>query len=233
MNDPTPPARPGRLTIDAPVRAFHALFALCFAGAWLTAESERWRDVHVTLGYTFGGLLLFRLAYGLAGPRQARLALLWRRVAGAGDWWREARAGRPALSRLATLGMGVAMLMLLAVAAPLVLTGYAGHVGWLGLEDALEEVHEGFANAALVLVMAHLTLLAGLSLQRGRNLARPMLTGRSPGAGPDLVKADRRWLALLLVAVSVGFVGWHTAQQPGHAAQSGMLRHDPSHADDD
>jgi len=38
----TPPAAPsGRLTIDAPMRAFHWLFALSFTGAWLTAESER------------------------------------------------------------------------------------------------------------------------------------------------------------------------------------------------
>ena len=73
----TQAARPTRLMIDAPVRAFHWLFALSFAGAWLTAESERWRDLHVTLGYAFAGLLLFRLVYGLVGPRQARLALMW------------------------------------------------------------------------------------------------------------------------------------------------------------
>ena len=101
-----PAARPARLMIDAPVRAFHWLFALSFAGAWLTAESERWRGLHVTLGYAFGGLLLFRLVYGLVGPRQARLALLWHRVSGVGDWLRNAGAGRVDLPRGATLGMG-------------------------------------------------------------------------------------------------------------------------------
>lgn len=33
---------------DAPVRVFHWLLALSFAGAWLTAESARWRLVHVS-----------------------------------------------------------------------------------------------------------------------------------------------------------------------------------------
>ena len=39
----------------------------CFAGAWLTSESERWRLLHVTLGYTMVGLVLFRLLWGVLG----------------------------------------------------------------------------------------------------------------------------------------------------------------------
>ena len=48
-----------RLVVDAPTRMFHWLFALSFVGAYLTADGERWRALHVTLGYTFAGLLLF------------------------------------------------------------------------------------------------------------------------------------------------------------------------------
>jgi cytochrome b len=227
-------ARTGRLMIDAPTRAFHWLFALSFAGAWLTAESERWRGVHVTLGYAFGGLLLFRLAYGWLGPRQARLGLLWHRVSGVGDWLRSAKAGRIDLPRAATLVMGVAMLLLLWVAAPLVLSGYAGYVEWLGMEDALEEVHEFFANAAMALVLTHLALIALLSVLRRRNLARPMLTGRTAGVGPDLVKANRAWLAIAVVVAYLGFVAWQTAQ--GGAAGTSVTqgeRRGGHHDDDD
>jgi cytochrome b len=231
---PTQPVRPARLMIDAPMRAFHWLFALSFAGAWLTAESERWRDVHVTLGYAFGGLLLFRLVYGLIGPRQARLSLLWHRVSGVGDWLRNARAGRVDLPRAATLGMGAAMLLLLVVAAPLVLSGYAGYVEWLGLEDAMEEVHELFANSALALVMAHLGLILLLSIRHRRNLATPMLTGRLPGPGPDLVKANRRWLAMLVLATYLGFIGWQTMQgDAGGAIATQGERRGHHHDDDD
>lgn len=194
----------GRLTIDAPMRAFHWLFALSFTGAWITAESERWRGVHETLGYAFGGLLAFRLVYGLIGPRQARLALLWRRASGWGARLDATRAG--------TLAMASAMLLLLAVAAPLVLSGYAGESDWLGLSDQLEELHEFFANTALTLVLAHLGLIALLSLLRRKNLAAPMLTGRTPGPGADVVKANRRWLALLVLVSCLGFVGWQLQQ---------------------
>ena len=86
------------------------------------------------------------------------------------------------------------------------LSGYAGHVEWLGLDDALEEVHEFFANTAMSLVIAHLALIALLSVVRQRNLAAPMLTGRTPGPGRDLVKANRVWLAVLVVAVISGLL---------------------------
>ena len=50
---------------DLPVRAFHWLLAGSFAGAWLLSESERWRDVHVMLGYTVLGLVTLRIVWGL------------------------------------------------------------------------------------------------------------------------------------------------------------------------
>lgn len=234
---PTPLHRAGRRVVDAPTRMWHGLFALSFAGAWLTAESEPWRGLHLTLGYAFGGLLLWRLAYGVLGPRQARLAALWRRVSGLGDWLRQARGGPLDLSRAATLGMGAAMLLLLATAAPLVVSGYAGEVDALGAQDALEELHESLANLAMALVVAHLGLLALLSVLRRRNLAAPMLTGRTPGPGPDLVSANRAWLAALGLAAYAGFVGWQLALpsapgDAGGAAPPHAERHG-RHGDDD
>ena len=73
----------GRLVTDAPMRMFHWLFALSFVGAYISADSEHWRLVHVVLGYTLGGLMAFRIVYGLVGPRPARFSTMWRKVSGA------------------------------------------------------------------------------------------------------------------------------------------------------
>ena len=62
------------LVWDAPVRVFHWLMVACFATAYLTAETERWRLLHVTAGYTMAGLVAFRLLWGLFGTRHARFA---------------------------------------------------------------------------------------------------------------------------------------------------------------
>lgn len=212
---------PGRRVIDAPTRAFHWLFALSFVGAYLTADGERWRLVHVVLGYTMAGLLGWRVLDGLIGPRHVRLAALARRLAAAPAW---ARATLQALRTgdLAALGgtgrqgqnlvlAGVIAALLLA-APPLVASGVATFHDWGG--EWLEEVHEAFGNGMLALVLAHLGLLAALSAWRRQNLARPMLTGRTPGRGPDLVTHNRGWLAWLLVLAVLAYWAWEWTQAP-------------------
>ena len=85
---PAPAKAPSRRVTDAPTRMFHWLFALCFAGAYATADGEHWRLLHVTLGYSMAGLLGFRLLYGIFGPRTSGLGLLWRKLTGAPAWLR-------------------------------------------------------------------------------------------------------------------------------------------------
>jgi hypothetical protein len=57
---------------DLPLRVFHWLLALSFAGAFLASEGEGVRDLHVVLGYTVAVLVAFRLVWGVAGSRYAR-----------------------------------------------------------------------------------------------------------------------------------------------------------------
>jgi cytochrome b len=230
--DAAPPraAGRGRRVIDAPTRMFHWLFALGFAGAYLTAESERWRALHVTLGYSVAGLLAFRLLYGLLGPRQARLTLLWRKLGGAPAWLRSLRPGRAAgaipWQQGRNLLMAAVVVLLLALAVPLTLSGVATYNEWGGarLGDALEEVHELLGNALLLAVLVHLGVIAGSSLRRRRNLALPMLTGRMPGPGPDLVRHNRGWLAALLLLAVLAFGAWQWRQSPGGLVPAGGVQ---------
>lgn len=224
----TTAASPGRRVTDAATRAFHWLFALSFVGAYLTADGERWRLVHVVLGYTMAGLLGWRVLDGLVGPRHVRLAALARKLAAAPAWARATlkalRAGDgPALAGAGRQGQNLALAtviaaLLLAV-PPLVASGVATFHDWGG--EWLEEVHEAFGNAMLALVLAHLGLLAGLSVWRRQNLARPMLSGRIPGRGPDLVTRNRAGLALLLGLAVLAYWAWEWAQAPARGAPGG------------
>jgi cytochrome b len=205
-----------RRVVDAPTRTAHGLFAASFTGAYLTGDSESWRALHVTLGYTMAVVLGFRLLYGLLGPPQARLGLLWRRLGALPAWLRELLASRSLAAvpwqKGAMLGLGLSMAALLALAVPLALSGYATHAEWGG--EWLEEVHEFFANAALGLVLWHLALIAVLSVLRRRNLARPMLSGTADGPGPDLVKSDRKALAIGLLLTVLAFAAWQWQPLP-------------------
>ena len=212
-----------RRVVDAPTRMFHWLFALTFVGAYITAESEHWRLLHVTLGYAFGGLLVFRVLYGIFGPRQAGLGLLWRRLAGVPAWLRSLRSLVAARSFSSinwrqgqNLTMALAIVSMLALVVPLVLSGYGTYNDWgdvLG-GDWLEEVHEVVGNAFLILVLAHLALIAVLSILRRQNQALPMLTGRVRGNGPNLVRHNRGWLAGLLLLAVVALGAWQWRDSP-------------------
>ena len=60
------------LVWDIPVRVFHWLLVICFAGAWITSESERLQLIHYAFGYCACLLVLIRVFWGLVGTRYAR-----------------------------------------------------------------------------------------------------------------------------------------------------------------
>ncbi len=216
---PTAPA-PRRLVTDAPTRMFHWLFALSFLGAYLTADGERFRLLHVTLGYTLAGLLVFRVLYGLFGPRQASLGVLWRKLTGLPALWRSVRTASTLSAvnwrQAQNLLMALAVFALLVLVVPLTLSGYGTYNEWgdvLG-GDVLEEVHEFVGEAFLFVVLAHLALIAGLSLLRRKNQAAPMLSGRVEGPGPNLVQNNRTWLAALLLIAVLAYGAWEWQRSP-------------------
>lgn len=179
------PASAGTATVkvwDILVRIFHWSFAACFAGAWLTAESERWRDVHVTLGYAMLGLVAFRLLWGLVGPRHARFSSFVRGPAAVARYLRSLVAGRPEHHLGHNPAGAVAIVLLLAAALAAIASGWAVYNDWGG--EWLEETHEFLAGAMLALVGVHLAGVAVASWLHRENLVRAMLTGRK-NAAPD------------------------------------------------
>ena len=212
---PDTPTR-GRRVTDAPTRMFHWLFALCFVGAYLTSEGESLRALHVTLGYTLAGLLAFRVLYGLFGPRQARLSVLANKISAPLLWLRQLpqalARGQVNWQPGIQLVMALAMAGMLLIVLPITASGYVMFNDLGG--EWVEELHEVAGNAFLRLVLGHLALLLALSLARRKNLAMPMLTGRTPGKGPDLVRSNRAWLALLILVAALAYGSWEWQQAP-------------------
>jgi magnesium-transporting ATPase (P-type) len=156
---------------------------------------------------------VFRVIWGLVGPRHARLSALWRKLQGLPGWFRGLRAGSPnwrlAQNLLLTLGV-VALLVLI---APLTLSGYGTYNEWGGGEW-LEEVHEFFGNAMLMVVLAHMALIVTLSVLRRKNQVTPMVTGRTEGPGPDLLRSNHYTVAALVLAGVVAFWTWQWQEAP-------------------
>ncbi len=209
---PDRPAGASRRTVDAPTRTFHALLALCFTGAYLTGDSEHWRTVHVTLGYTLAGLLAFRLVWGLLGPKPVRWSSWAGKLRGLPGALAELRQGRVTGAPVQNQAMALVVIGLLCALALVTASGWLVWIEWTG--DWMAEIHESIGEILLVGVVGHVALVVGWSLLRGRNLAAPMLSGKVPGRGPDLVTHNRRWLAGLLLAGVLGFWLFQFQQAP-------------------
>jgi cytochrome b len=187
---------------DLPVRAFHWLLALSFAGAFLTAESERVRDVHVALGYSFASLIAFRLAWGVIGSRHARFASFIRGPQAVWRYLRSLFTRSPEHHVGHNPAGGWAILAMLALG---IITGVSGCMTYNELGGRwLGELHEGAANALLGLVMLHVAAVVVSSYLHRENLVAAMITGRKNGAPADGIMGTRWAPAAALAAAVVG-----------------------------
>ena len=218
---------------DAPVRVFHWLLVLSFAGAYLSAESERWRLLHVTLGYTLGGLVAFRLVWGLAGTRYARFANFVRGPQAVLSYLRSLRDGQPQHHLGHNPAGAVAIVLLLLASVALVASGWAIYNDVGG--EWLSELHELAANGMLLLVAVHIAGVLWASLLHHENLVRAMVTGRKYGAPADGIRRTWAALAVLLVLAVLGYwwLQWQSVPDAITGPVSTGSAKYSSHDDDD
>lgn len=205
-------ARPGRTLVwDLPVRVFHWTLVASFVGAYLTADSERWRDIHVLLGYTAGILVVFRILWGLVGTRYARFASFLYRPGEVFAYVRALLARRPAHFVGHNPAGALAIFLLLGLVGAAVLSGWAALVerGPTWLQDA----HDALGDAALAVVVVHLGGVAVSSWLHRENLVRAMVTGYKPVAAPPA--AGLRGVVALALLVVIGAMWSGVIPVPG------------------
>lgn len=172
---------------DPLVRLFHwALLAACVL-AYLTQEENY--DLHLYTGYAVLGLVVFRVFWGLAGPRHARfsdfvrgprallgyLQGLWRRSAPRYLGHNPAGGVMVILLLIVLLTIGVSGVALDAAenrAGPLAATRLFLY------RDQILELHVVATDIGLVLVALHLLGVLHASVAHRENLVRAMFTGR-------------------------------------------------------
>lgn len=196
------------LVWDWPVRLGHWLMAGGFVIAWLTAESETWRLVHVVAGSCVLAVALFRLPWGLIGSRYARF----------GEFVRGPGAVKAYLASLLRLepnhhvghnpAGGWAIVVLLGLAILSGLSGWATYNDIGG--ETFEELHEGLTASMLAVVIVHLAGVFSGSLVHGENLVKAMFTGRKQGTPEEAIPSARPLAAVILLAW-IALAAWFIA----------------------
>jgi cytochrome b len=214
------------LVWDAPLRVVHWLMVLTFAGAYLSAESERWQVVHATLGYTMAGLIAFRLLWGLIGTRHARFAAFVRGPSSVRRYLGSLLRGRPEHHAGHNPAGAWAIVAMIALAVVVVATGWT-----LGpdpeKEGLLSELHESAAAVMLGLVCIHVAAVVASSWLHRENLVRAMINGRKSGHAQQAIRTPWRSVAGLVLVAVLGFwwLQWDRipalASSEGHRAVAG------------
>ncbi len=196
------------LVWDWPTRVFHWSFALSFAGAYLTAESERYRDIHLALGYIFAGLLVFRIIWGFIGTSYARFSsfsfkpnavlsyLQSLPKSQAQHFLGHNPAGAVAIFLLLSLGLLISF-------SGIVLDRELASTNW---EDLLAETHEWSANLMLFVVFGHLAGVLISSYLHRENLAKSMLTGFKQGQPQAAISRSFLWLSWVILVTILVFL---------------------------
>lgn len=194
---PDATARKSILVWDLPVRLFHWMLVASFAGAWLTADSERWRDVHVLIGYGLAALIAFRMLWGVLGSRYARFTSFAAGPTAVLRYLKSLAGPRPEHHVGHNPAGAWAIFAIIGLALVTSLSGYMSYENIGG--EIVSELHEGAATAMLVLAGVHVAGVLLSSVLHRENLVAAMLSGRKRGLPAEGIARPHRFVALLLV----------------------------------
>lgn len=233
INEPTATEESGQVRVwDLPTRVFHWLLAASFVGAYLTGESESYRALHITFGYTLTGLITFRVLWGLVGTRYARFSSFLFSPAETIAYLKSLTTASPKHYLGHNPAGAIAIFLLLLLGIVTATTGYL-HYFELG-GHWLEELHEGAANFMLLLVLVHLLGVIVSSLLHRENLAAAMVTGIKKGAVTAGITQSKAAIAGLVLVAVLGYWALDPAIWTPDSGSVAEHRKDKSrHHDDD
>lgn len=188
------------LVWDVPTRVFHWLLVLCFAGAWLTSESERLQMIHYAFGYSAVALVLFRLVWGFVGTKYARFTQFLRGPNEMAGHIKSVLSSHQHSSPGHNPVGGIVMVGLMLIILLIGLTGYWSVKEFLG--DFMSEAHEAIASIALGLAILHIAAAVIMSLLQKENLIRAMVNGKKQGLPEQAIRFPQYLIGFLLA------LGW-------------------------
>ncbi len=207
------------LVWDIPARLFHVAFAVSVTAAiaigFLADDDEPLFQLHMMFGIVALFLLLIRVIMGVAGSRYSRFSsypVHPREVAGYLISAVVSKTKRYAGNNPGS-AMAAVLMFLLVPALFISGMGYGG--------EEVEELHETFAWALLVVVILHLAGLARHTIRHRENISIAMVTGKKEGKVEDSISSGHAAWGVV-IAVLAG--AWIAALFSGHNSRAATVK---------
>jgi len=198
---------------NLPIRLFHWLLVASFLGAWITTDN-RFLNIHAYLGYFVGGLVLFRVFWGIFGGPNARFRDFSYSYADVKKFLQGMLAMRPThysghnpAGSWAIFGMLI-FLVVIIVSGVMSLGGDEGQgllANWTGVKfgSLVADIHNGLATLMAWLVVVHILGVVIESYLHKENLTKSMITGLKDADSSTMSARPAHFTALLLIAATV------------------------------
>ena len=148
-----------------PTRIFHWLLVIGMVIAYLVAEEEELLNIHSSIGYSVGILLIFRIIWGFAGPKYSRFSDFPVGITALKSFFADMKTSKsksPGHNPAASLVMlGIILLGLVIVVSGVLLLaskgqGFFSSVSIGVSSKTLKGIHEIAVNVVIALVIFHL-----------------------------------------------------------------------------
>lgn len=191
-----------QLIYDLPTRIFHWLFSGLFVMAFVIAETVDDENLvfsyHMLAGLILGGLVALRIIWGFIGSYFARFSSFELRPGSLIVYAKGIMSGdkkrwpghNPASSWVTLIMLGLALM--LALSGILMTTGY---------KEEFEDMHELFANAFLIAVIAHIAGILLHSIRHKDGIAFSMIHGKKKAIENSSVTVKSRSIAALVMVI--------------------------------
>lgn len=203
---------------DLPVRLFHWLLVLALIGQWVTAEFGHmvW---HFRIGYFTLGLVIFRLIWGILGPKYARFSQFISPPSKILGYAKSLLKGNNQEY------VGHNPLGGLIVPAVIVIVGFQGLTGLFAtddvlasgpymssissaLQETLDGLHHDTYNVILGIAGIHILAICWYQFIRKIPLIGAMLHGKKSVPADKAISSSKVLVAIVLIVIIAAFLYW-------------------------
>lgn len=206
---------------DLPLRIFHWCFAFTVFACWYTAENkDDYIDIHIQLGFIALGLVIFRVLWGVVGPKHARFSQFIPSPNKVISYLKNSNKHNktPGHNPLGAL-MVVLMILLIGIQT---ISGlfinddvfssgpYYGSIS-SDLEGIMQFLHHNSFDFMIAAIVLHILAILFYWIVKKQNLVVPMLTGKKSATdvkSSDAIPHSKIILAVIIAALCAGFVYW-------------------------
>jgi cytochrome b len=190
---------------DRIVRLGHWVLVVSFIVAYASAESERWRLVHVSSGCLVFAAVVMRVVWGVIGTHHARFVSFISAPKRAITYLKSLATPRPEHHTGHNPAGGWAVVGLLGLSLLASITGWMAYNNVGGAK--LGQWHELASNLALALVIVHVAAVVISSYLHKENLWMAMLTGFRQGQLSERIQ-DVGFMRVGLYFVILGLLAY-------------------------